>query len=73
MDGMIGPPGLPKPIVQKLNAQIQRACTAPQVQTAFAAQGATCEAGSPEQFARFVKAERVKWGDIVKKSGAKID
>ena len=43
------------------------------LQTAFAAQGATCAAGSPEQFARFVKSEQVKWGDIVKKSGAKID
>lgn len=70
---MMGPAGLPKAIVQKLNTEMQRACTSPRVQTAFAAQGAVCAAGSPEQFARFVKAEQVKWGDIVKKSGAKID
>ena len=70
---MIGPAGLPKPIVDKLNAEIRRACTAPKVQTTLAAQGAVCATGSPEQFAQFVKAERVKWGDIVKRSGAKID
>ena len=70
---MIGPAGLPKPIVTKLNAEIARACVAPKVQAALASQGAVCATGSPEQFAKFVKQERVKWGDIVKKSGAKID
>jgi tripartite-type tricarboxylate transporter receptor subunit TctC len=70
---MMGPAGLPKAIVTKLNTEMQRACTMPKVQTALAAQGATCASGSPEEFARFVRNERVKWGDIVKKSGAKID
>jgi tripartite-type tricarboxylate transporter receptor subunit TctC len=70
---MIGPKGLPKAIVTKLNAEMQRACVTPKVQAALAVQGATCAGGSPEQFAQFVKKERVKWGDIVKRSGAKID
>jgi tripartite-type tricarboxylate transporter receptor subunit TctC len=70
---MIGPKGLPKAIVTKLNAEMQRACLVPKVQAALAAQGATCAGGSPEQFAQFVNAERVKWGDIVRRSGAKID
>jgi tripartite-type tricarboxylate transporter receptor subunit TctC len=70
---MMGPAGLPKDIVTKLNAEIHRACNSPKVQAALVAQGATCATGSPEQFAEFVKKERVKWGDIVKRSGAKID
>jgi tripartite-type tricarboxylate transporter receptor subunit TctC len=70
---MIAPKGLPRPIVNKLNAEIQRACTNPKLVTALAAQGASCVAGTPEQFAQFVSKERVKWGEIVKKSGAKID
>jgi tripartite-type tricarboxylate transporter receptor subunit TctC len=70
---MIGPKGLPKPIVAKLSAEMRRACTAPKVAAALAAQGATCANDTPEQFAQFVKKERVKWGDIVRKSGAKID
>jgi hypothetical protein len=36
-------------------------------------QGQACATGSTEQFAQFVRSERVKWGDIVRKSGAKID
>lgn len=70
---MIAPKGLPQAIVKKLNAEIQRACTSPKVLQALNAQGASCATGSPEQFAQFVKKERAKWGDIVKKSGAKID
>ena len=70
---MIAPKGLPRPIVTKLNAEIQRACAVPKIQASLSVQGATCATGSPEQFAQFVKKERVKWGDIVRKSGAKID
>ena len=70
---MMGPAGLPKAIVSKLNAEIQRACASPRVQSTLAAQGAVCAGGSPEQFVQFVKKERVKWGDIVRKSGAKVD
>jgi len=70
---MIGPAGLPRAIVSKLNAEMRKACAAPRVQAALVSQGATCSPGSPEQFAAFVRKERVKWGDIVKRSGAKID
>lgn len=70
---MIGPAGLPKTIVARLNAEIQKACASPRVQAALASQGATCVGSTPEEFVQFVKKERVKWGDIVKRSGAKID
>ena len=70
---MIAPAGLPKALVARLNAEMQRACTVPKIQATLATQGATCVAGSPEQFAAFVKKEQKKWGDIVRKSGAKID
>ena len=70
---MIAPAGLPRAIVTKLNAGIQRACTSQSLQAKLATQGAVCSTGSPEQFVQFVKKEQVKWGDIVKKSGAKID
>ncbi|MDB5865685.1 MAG: Tricarboxylate transport protein TctC [Betaproteobacteria bacterium] len=71
--GMMGPAGLPRPIVNKLNAEIQRACAVPKVQAVLATQGAVCATGSPEQFVQFVKSERVKWGEIVRRSGAKVD
>ena len=68
---MIAPAGVPKPIVAQLNAGIQRACAL--LRERLAATGQTCASGSPEQFVEFVKKERVKWGDIVRRSGAKVD
>jgi tripartite-type tricarboxylate transporter receptor subunit TctC len=70
---MIGPAGMPRAIVMKLNAEMHKACVSPKVQAALTSQGGVCAAGSPEEFAQFVAKERVKWGDIVKRSGAKID
>lgn len=70
---MIGPAGMPKALVARLNAEVQRACASPRVQAALVAQGATCVGSTPDAFVQFVKKERVKWGDIVKRSGAKID
>jgi tripartite-type tricarboxylate transporter receptor subunit TctC len=70
---MIGPARMPKAIVAKLNAEIQKACTSPRLLATLAEQGGVCAPGSPEQFTQFVKKERVKWGEIVKRSGAKID
>jgi len=70
---MIGPVGLPKAIVTRLNAEIRKACSSPKLLATLAAMGATCVGSTPEEFAQFVKKERAKWGDIVKRSNAKID
>jgi tripartite-type tricarboxylate transporter receptor subunit TctC len=70
---MIGPAKMPKAIVAKLNAEIQKACASPRLLATLAAQGGACAPGSPEQFTQFVKKERMKWGEIVKRSGARID
>ena len=70
---MIGPAKMPTAIVAKLNAEIQKACASPRLLATLAAQGGACAPGSPEQFTQFVKKERMKWGEIVKRSGARID
>ena len=70
---MIGPAKMPKAIVAKLNAEIQKACASPRLLATLAAQGGVCAPGSPEQFTQFVNKERMKWGEIVKRSGARID
>jgi tripartite-type tricarboxylate transporter receptor subunit TctC len=71
--GMIAPAGVPKAIVARLNAEIQRACASPALKERIAGTGSACAAGSTEQFVEFVKREQIKWGDIVRRSGAKID
>jgi tripartite-type tricarboxylate transporter receptor subunit TctC len=71
--GVFAPAGTPAPIVKRLNAEIVKILHLPDVNEKLAGLGAEIVADSPEEFAALVKAEVVKWSDVVKKSGAKVD
>jgi len=71
--GMVVPARTPRTIVMKLNAEINRALQSPDLRERYAAIEAEPAGGTPEQFAAFVKTEAVKWADVVKKSGAKVE
>ena len=71
--GIVVPVGTPKPIVTKLNTEINKALQSPTLKERYAAIEAEPVGGTPEQFAAFVKKETVKWAEVVKKSGAKLD
>jgi len=63
----------PRAIVTKLNAEINKALQSAELRERYAAIEAEPTGGTPEQFAAFVKTESVKWADVVKKSGAKVE
>jgi tripartite-type tricarboxylate transporter receptor subunit TctC len=71
--GIVVPVGTPKAIVVKLNTEINKALQSSTLKERYAAIEAEPVGGTPEQFAAFVKKETVKWADVVKKSGAKLD
>jgi tripartite-type tricarboxylate transporter receptor subunit TctC len=71
--GVFAPAGTPPDIVKRLNAEIVKIIKSPDVQKKLIDLGAEPVGDSPEQFAAFVKTEVVMWGDVVKKSGAKVD
>ena len=71
--GLVVPAGTPRAIVMKLNAEVNKALQTPTVKERYAAIEAEPVGGTPEEFAAFVKKETVKWADVVKKSGAKLD
>jgi tripartite-type tricarboxylate transporter receptor subunit TctC len=71
--GVLGPANLPKDIVLKLNADINRALKDPALAKKLADQGADVSGSTPEQFARLIHDDIARWGKIVKESGAKID
>jgi tripartite-type tricarboxylate transporter receptor subunit TctC len=71
--GIIAPAGVPKPIIAKINAEINKAFAVPSVRQQFAALGSELVGGSPEQFSAFIKTESQKWASVIKRSGAKID
>ncbi len=71
--GVVVPAGTPKPIVTKLNGDIVRLLSAPDVRERLLSQGVEIAASSPEQFAQFIKDEIKRWSVAVKQSGAKPD
>ena len=71
--GILGPANLPKDVVAKLNADINRALKDPELHKKLEAQGADISGSTPDQFAKVIREENVRWGRIVKESGAKVD
>jgi tripartite-type tricarboxylate transporter receptor subunit TctC len=71
--GVIAPAGLPKPILDKLNAAINRAISLPAFKERFGAIGDEPAGGSTEEFAATIRRDSAKWADVVLRSGAKLD
>jgi tripartite-type tricarboxylate transporter receptor subunit TctC len=71
--GVLGPARLPKDVVARLNADIDKALKDPELRKKMDAQGADPLGGTPEQFARLIRDDIARWAPIVKASGAKID
>lgn len=71
--GILGPANLPKDVVAKLNADINKALKDAEVQKKLGDQGADVAGSTPEQFAKLIREDIARWGTIVKESGAKVD
>jgi tripartite-type tricarboxylate transporter receptor subunit TctC len=71
--GVFAPTGTPKEIVEKLNGELRKILSAPDIRERLAKMGSAAVHGSPEDFARFIQAEVPRWADVVKKSNARVD
>jgi len=71
--GLMAPAGTPRPILEQLNAEVNKVINAPEVKEAWAKQGAVPMGMSIEQFDKFIRAEIVKWSSVVKATGMKVD
>jgi tripartite-type tricarboxylate transporter receptor subunit TctC len=71
--GVIGPANLPRPIVDRLNAAVNRALQSPAFLQRFGAIGDEPGGGSPEVFAELIRKDLAKWKDVVVRSGAKLE
>jgi tripartite-type tricarboxylate transporter receptor subunit TctC len=71
--GVIAPAGVPKPIIVKLNAAINKALTSEAFKEKFAKIGDEPAGGTPEEFAATIKADSAKWEEVVRRSGARLE
>jgi tripartite-type tricarboxylate transporter receptor subunit TctC len=71
--GVIAPADVPRPIVDKLNAAINKALNSEAFKEKFAKIGDELGGGTPEEFAATIKTDSAKWADVIKRSGAKLE
>jgi len=71
--GILAPAGTPRPVIERLNADFDRALRVPQVREKLAAQGMDVTGGTPQEFAAVIRADFEKWSRVVKAAGIKAD
>nr|WP_145551236.1 tripartite tricarboxylate transporter substrate binding protein [Variovorax boronicumulans] len=71
--GLVGPAGLPREVVDKLAAGLAKVLAMPEVQAKFAAAGAEVHYQGPEAFAAFVKADNEKWAKLIRDRKIQLD
>ena len=67
------PKGTPKEIIDKVNAEVNRALADPKMRERLAELGGKPIAGTPEDFGKVIAAETLKWEKVVVSSGAKVE
>jgi hypothetical protein len=71
--GVLAPAGTPKPVIDRLNAEITKALNSPELKEKLLSMGMEPIALDPAQSASYMKTEIDRWANVVKISGAKID
>ena len=71
--GIFTTAGSPKPVIDKLNAEVVKAMRSPEVIKRLADEGAEPVANSPEEFAQWLKVEIPRWTKFIKDVGIKVD
>src|SRR5262245_24615898 len=70
--GVMAPKGAPQPVIDKLNAEINKVINLPEVKEAWAKQGANPMPMSPSEFEAFLSKDIDKWADVVKAANIKV-
>ena len=71
--GLFAPAGTPKAVIDKIAAEAKRIWNLPEVKVQLSNAGAdSVLSESPEAFTAFTRAQRVKWAEVVKAAGVKI-
>ena len=71
--GLLGPAGLPRPIVDKLNAALKAAATTDEVKKRINNEGGDPMTSTPEEYARDIDQEETKWGTLIRKLNLKVE
>lgn len=70
---LVAPPGTPAEIVNRINQEVNAILKDEKIRAQFEQLAFSPLGGTPQDLRRLVESERLKWGEVVRKSGAKVD
>jgi tripartite-type tricarboxylate transporter receptor subunit TctC len=70
--GVMGPKGMPKPLVDKIHAGILSLVKSPEFVKTMKNNGSDAKSNTPEEFRQFMLADMKKWADVVKRAGIQV-
>jgi tripartite-type tricarboxylate transporter receptor subunit TctC len=71
--GVVGPAGVPRETLLKLNSQLIKTLSTDEMKERFSKQGTEVRTGTPESLGQWLATEQAKWARVVKESGVKFD
>ncbi|MEO8386276.1 MAG: tripartite tricarboxylate transporter substrate binding protein [Betaproteobacteria bacterium] len=71
--GILFPAGVPRPIIDKVNADLVKALATPNVKTRLGELGVETVSSTPEQFGQFMASETERWGRLIKEANLKVE
>ena len=71
--GLFAPAGMPAPLLARVNADVNRALQTPDTRQRLAGAGVEPLGGSQDEFARYFRAEVVKWQKVIREAGIRAD
>jgi tripartite-type tricarboxylate transporter receptor subunit TctC len=71
--GILFPAGVSRPIIDKVNADLQKALATQDVKAKLGELGVEAVSSTPEQFAQFMASEAARWGKLVKEANLRVE
>ncbi len=71
--GVLAPPGTPRDVVARINADFTKVLNTPEMREKLAAQGAEVRVNTPEAFTVFLRDETARWAKVVSANGVKLE
>ena len=68
--GIVVPAGTPRPIIDRLNADLRKTMASPDVKEKLASIGGNLTVGSPDEFAAMIRSEAVRWAKLARDSAS---
>ena len=70
---MFGPPGMARPVLERVNAELARALRDPGINKLYVDNATEVVAGSPDEHAKSVREQHRRWGEVIRRLGIKLD